>query len=51
MSVLDELGQLSAAEEFFVFLDVPYDATSCRSRAPYSPPHGQYLKGVRSTGL
>jgi nitrogenase-stabilizing/protective protein len=51
MSALDELGQLSAAEEFFVFLGVPYDAAIVQvARLHILRRMGQYLKGSQIDG-
>ncbi|QBR71970.1 nitrogenase stabilizing/protective protein NifW [Beijerinckiaceae bacterium] len=51
MSVIDDLGQLSAAEEFFVFLDVPFDATVVQvARLHILRRMGQYIKGSQIDG-
>jgi nitrogenase-stabilizing/protective protein len=51
MSVIDQLGQLSAAEEFFIFLDVPYDGAVVQvARLHILRRMGQYIKGSQIDG-
>ncbi len=47
MSVLDDLGRLSSAEDFFTFLGVDFDPAVVRvSRLHIMRRMGQYLKGA-----
>jgi len=51
MSVLEDLGRLSSAEEFFAFLDVPFEPTVVHvSRLHILRRMGQYLKGSEYDG-
>lgn len=52
MSMLDDLGRLSSAEEFFTTLDVPFDPAVVRvARLHILRRMGQYLKGSDWGGL
>ncbi|MGB8364053.1 MAG: nitrogenase stabilizing/protective protein NifW [Rhizomicrobium sp.] len=52
MSVLDDLWRLSSAEEFFAFLDVPFDPVVVQvTRLHILRRMGQYLKGSEWDGL
>ncbi|HUB63901.1 MAG TPA: nitrogenase stabilizing/protective protein NifW [Methylocella sp.] len=52
MSLLDELGRLSAAEEFFTFLEVPFEPTVVQvTRLHILRRMGQYIKGSQIDGV
>lgn len=52
MTTLDELRKLSAAEEFFAFLEVPFDPAVVRvARLHILKRMGQYLDGADWEGL
>jgi len=52
MSLFDDLAGLSAAEEFFAFLDIPFDPAVVRvARLHILRRMGQYLRGSEFEGL
>lgn len=51
MSVLQDLGQLSSAEDFFSYLDLPFEPTVVHvSRLHILRRMGQYIKGSEIDG-
>ncbi|WP_296715053.1 nitrogenase stabilizing/protective protein NifW [Rhodoblastus sp.] len=51
MSVLQDLGQLSSAEDFFSYLDLPFEPTVVQvSRLHILRRMGQYIKGSEIDG-
>jgi len=52
MSILNELAQLSSAEDFFVALDIPYDPAVVNvARLHILRRMGQYLRGAELSTL
>jgi nitrogenase-stabilizing/protective protein len=52
MSILNELGQLSSAEDFFIALDLPYDPAIVNvARLHIMRRMGQYLRGDQLSEL
>ena len=52
MKIMNELGRLSSAEDFFGALDLPYDPAIVNvARLHIMRRMGQYLRGAELTGL
>jgi nitrogenase-stabilizing/protective protein len=52
MSIMNELGRLSSAEDFFVALDLPFDPAIVNvARLHILRRMGQYLRGVELEGM